>query len=203
MSVRASTSCPRACSGDMYAGVPTTTPASVFSTACVCLGVGDLRRRGASFASPKSSTFTNPSGRSITFSGLMSRWTMPAACAALSAAATWIAMSSDSRIGQPRRREAIPQRLALDVLHRDVARAVSRLAEREDGADVRVTEGRGGAGLLFEAADARGVPDDVGGQQLERNLAPESHLRREPHLAHAARAERPQNLVGVEPGAGL
>ena len=43
---------------------------------------------GASLAKPKSSTFTTPSGRSMTFSGLMSRWTIPAACATLRAAAT-------------------------------------------------------------------------------------------------------------------
>ena len=35
-----------------------------------------------SFAMPKSSTFAYPSGLSMMFSGLMSRWTMPAACAA-------------------------------------------------------------------------------------------------------------------------
>ena len=37
---------------------------------------------GASLASPKSSTFTIRSRRSMTFSGLMSRWTIPASCAA-------------------------------------------------------------------------------------------------------------------------
>ena len=36
-------------------------------------------------ASPKSSIFTKPSGRTMTFSGLMSRCTMPRACVAASA----------------------------------------------------------------------------------------------------------------------
>ena len=35
MSVRASTCWPRACSGDMYAAVPTTVPASVLTPSCV------------------------------------------------------------------------------------------------------------------------------------------------------------------------
>ena len=112
MSVRASTSCPRACSGDMYAAVPTTTPASVFSTRCVLSAPAISAVDTASFASPKSSTFTKASGRSITFSGLMSRCTMPDACAALRAAATWIAMSSaariDSRVVASRRRSVSP-----------------------------------------------------------------------------------------------
>ena len=74
MSVRASTSWPRACSGDMYAAVPDHDPRFGLQHRARRVRAGDLRRpSGASFASPKSSTFTNPSGRSITFSGLMSR----------------------------------------------------------------------------------------------------------------------------------
>ena len=38
-------------------------------------------------ASPKSSTFTVPSGRSLMFAGLRSRWMMPFSCAASSASA--------------------------------------------------------------------------------------------------------------------
>ena len=92
------------------------------------------------------------------FSGLMSRWTIPAACAALRAAATWMAMSRASRIGQPRRREPLPERLALDVLHRDVVLAFAGLTERVDGADVRVVERGGGPGLLLEPLNAQRDP---------------------------------------------
>ena len=38
-------------------------------------------------AMPKSITFTNPSRVTITFPGLMSRWTIPCACAEASASA--------------------------------------------------------------------------------------------------------------------
>ena len=49
-----------------------------------------------SFAIPKSSTFTYPSGRNMMFSGLMSRCTMPARCATQSALATCAAISTAS-----------------------------------------------------------------------------------------------------------
>ena len=68
-SARASTASPRACSGAMYAGVPEIVP---------------TRRLAAARAMPKSMTTTRPARVSITFSGLMSRCTRPAA---------WIASS--------------------------------------------------------------------------------------------------------------
>ena len=40
------------------------------------------------FASPKSSTLTAPSSRTLMFAGLRSRWMMPCSCAASSAYAT-------------------------------------------------------------------------------------------------------------------
>ena len=58
-------------------------------------------------------------------------------------------------------------------------------------------------GLLIEAQHAGGVAGEIGRQQLQRDLAPESHLGGEPHLAHPARAERTHDFVGVEPGTGL
>ena len=48
-------------------------------------------------ARPKSATFTRPSSASRMFSGLMSRWMMPARCAAWRAWATAIEMRSASR----------------------------------------------------------------------------------------------------------
>ncbi|ARZ68432.1 hypothetical protein SMD11_2784 [Streptomyces albireticuli] len=65
---------PRACSGDMYAGVPTAWPVSV---SVVRAAVSSTNR-----AMPKSRTLTVSSGVTMTFAGLMSRWTSPARCAA-------------------------------------------------------------------------------------------------------------------------
>ena len=94
---------------------------------------------------------------------------MPAACAAVSADATWTAMSRASRIGSRRTAQSLPQRLALDVLHRDELLAVRRFAERVDGADVRMIERGGGTRLLPEPRDAVRVSRQVRAQNLERD----------------------------------
>ena len=69
---------PRAtCSGETYATVPRTIPACV-----------DVLGAATARASPKSTTLTVPSAETSTFSGLTSRCTSPARCAAASAAST-------------------------------------------------------------------------------------------------------------------
>ena len=84
ISDRPSTSTPRACSGDMYRVVPITAPNSVSAKPVVASAA---LAAGASLATPKSSTFTVPSALTMTLSGLMSRWTIPAVWAAASARA--------------------------------------------------------------------------------------------------------------------
>ena len=69
MSERASMSTPRNCSGDMNAGVPSKLPATVRRS----LVWVTARSCAASFASPKSSTFSCPRGVTMMFWGLMSR----------------------------------------------------------------------------------------------------------------------------------
>ena len=100
-SVRRSTALPRACSGDMYAAVPMTTPARVAAAVIVgeCVASGEDRSAVIAFARPKSRTLTLPSGRSFTLAGFRSRWTIPFSCAASSAAAIWRAMPSASSMG--------------------------------------------------------------------------------------------------------
>ena len=53
----------------MYAGEPSSCPVTV------------MRSRSITWAMPKSVSFSTPSFRIITFSGLMSRWMMPSAWA--------------------------------------------------------------------------------------------------------------------------
>ncbi len=73
-SVRASTASPRTCSGPMYGTVPATCPAAEIGDSIVCACVASTSKPGrASFASPKSNTFTRPSRVTITFAGLRSR----------------------------------------------------------------------------------------------------------------------------------
>src|SRR3954464_3131624 len=72
---------PSHCSGLMYAGVPMTRPVRV-----LC----DCPPSPVSLAMPKSSSLTKflspPRGHRYRFSGFKSRWTMPLACDARSAA---------------------------------------------------------------------------------------------------------------------
>ncbi len=96
----------------MYCGVPSRVPTAVRVVCPVSVRVMSWLTRGtpsisggrssrsgggaaARRARPKSSTFTRPSSRIITFSGLTSRWMMRASCAAESAEA--MSMSQRSR----------------------------------------------------------------------------------------------------------
>ena len=51
------------------------------------------------FANPKSSTFTVPSVRTLTFAGFRSRWMIPCSCAASSASAICFAIGNASSTG--------------------------------------------------------------------------------------------------------
>ena len=92
------------------------------------------------------------------------------------------------------RLQQVPQRLPLDVLHRDERLAVGGLAERVDDADVGMAEGGGGPRLLLEAAHAGVVRAELAGQHLDRDAAAQLHVVRQVHLAHAAGAELPADL---------
>ncbi len=72
-----------ACSGETYCAVPITMPLCVRCAASIARAI------------PKSVIFTWPSGVISRFPGLMSRCTMPASCAAASAAA---ACATTSRV---------------------------------------------------------------------------------------------------------
>ena len=75
MSARRSTRLPRACSGDIYAAVPSSTPVRV----AAALSVGEFCDSPSvvspsnAFAKPKSSSLTWLSGVSFTFEGFRSR----------------------------------------------------------------------------------------------------------------------------------
>ena len=76
----------------------------------------------SALAIPKSATFTRPSPVSSTFSGLRSRWTIPCACRLREARQDALQHARDLREREAARQR--PQRAALEVLHRDVRRAV-------------------------------------------------------------------------------
>ena len=138
--------------GDMYAAVPRITPASVWreSAPSATARSGDpVPARITALARPKSKTFTVPSGRSLIFAGLRSRWMMPCSCAASSASAIC------RRSATPHRAESGPARCdrPASALRPARARAPwSRPAlEAVDGCDVGVIQRGEDFGFALEA----------------------------------------------------
>ena len=101
MSLRWSMATPVACSGDMYAAVPTTIPDAVKPSATVVAREGASSGVSDSFARPKSMTLAWPSPVTMMLAGFRSRWMMPVSCARESASAISIASSMlrDGAIG--------------------------------------------------------------------------------------------------------
>jgi len=94
-----------------------------------------------------------------------------------------------------RRRDA--QGLPIDQLLNEVV-----FADVEERDDVGVAEGGDGAGFLFKPLPPRGRCSDVGGQNLEGDVAAEAGVERLVDLAHASGAERCEDLVGSQTSAG-
>ena len=131
------------------------------------------------------------------FSGLTSRWTMPAAWAAASASATCRPTSSSASRQRPRAMHA-PQRLPVDELLDDEVARRRRLADFVDRDDVRVVQRRGGAGLAEEALDsARGVAGAVRAA-LEGDPRLSRVSRGAEDLAHAAAADHRFDAVVID-----
>ena len=112
--------------------------------------------RSVSFASPKSSTFTRPESVTMMLPGLRSRWTIPAACAALSASAICTPYFKRLRRAKPAFRNQIDQSFAGDELHHHVI-AFRLIHDVVNGDDVGMVQAGGGLGFLNKAAAAFGV----------------------------------------------
>ena len=100
------------------------------------------------------------------FAGLMSRWMMPAVCAASSASAIWMPdvehrVQSERTGGEP-----ILQRRALQILHGD-ERSPVLLADVVDRADVVMVERR--RRLRFARKPAQGL--GIAARSSETNLS--------------------------------
>ena len=124
----------------------------------IMLSVGEsaIARRVApvvsiAFANPKSSTLTLPSGVTLTFAGLRSRWMMPFSCAASSASAICRATGAPRPPGGAAQ-EPLGHRLPFDQLHyEEMPAGGSHPVER---GDVRVVERGEHLGFPLEAGDA-------------------------------------------------
>ena len=93
--------------------------------------------------------------------------------------------------------EALAKGLALEQLEDDVGDAGLE-SHVEDGKDVRVVERARRTRLVLEAAPALGARRIVGGDDLERDLAPEPWVVGAVDLAHAARSQGGSHLVTAE-----
>src|SRR6185436_11304683 len=96
--------------------------------------------------------------------------------------------------------QAVAQRLALEQLHHrvDDARFV---ADVVDGEDVGMIERGHRPRLALEAREAIGGGVGLRGKDLDRDLAPEPRVVGAIDLAHAAPADRAEDLVRAEAGA--
>ena len=103
----------------------------------------------------------------------------------------------------PRRERAVrhghPERLALEELA-DGEPEAALVADVEEREDVGMREGGNRLRLGREARERLGVARQLLGQHLDRDLALEPRVPRAVDLAHAAGAERGNDLVRAEPG---
>ena len=104
----------------------------------------------ACFARPKSRTFAWPRLVTKTFAGLMSRWTIPLACAASSRVRNFDAQLQHLLKLDRLATDAVLQRHPVQMLHGD-KRLPVLLANLVDSADVRVIQGRSSFGLPLKS----------------------------------------------------
>src|SRR5262245_43991497 len=92
--------------------------------------------------------------------------------------------------------QALAQCLSLDVLGDDEAPSLA-LARFLDRDAVRLVERRGRARFLSDAPHALRLTRELGWQQLDRRLAAQSRVAREPDFAHPAATQRRQDLISA------
>ena len=143
-----------------------------------------------------------PDRVSMTLPGLRSRWIDAGAVRAVERVGDLGAELAARRPPAARRgvRRAASVSPSISSITQVVGVALA--SDVEQRADVRMVERRDGPRLALEAGAHLGVGRQVLGQHLDRDVAPEARVARAVHLAHAAGAERGDDLVGSEPGPG-
>ena len=133
-----------------------------------------------------------------TFSGLRSRCTTPASCAAPSAWAICSSTSAASAGWNGPRFETRRQVLAFEELHHEKRNLRLRIdARRDDLDDVLARDARPDARLLLELRARGRVEDERAVHQLERAHLPRRQLLHDVHRAHAALVERFDDAIVV------
>ena len=105
------------------------------------------------------------------FSGLISRWTMPASCAAARALATWIATSTSFIRSHRPARKTLTQRLAVDQFAGNIVSGVI-LADLVNRQDIWMIEPDYSARFLLKPLQALPSPVKRVGRSLSAALRP-------------------------------
>ena len=111
------------------------------------------------------------------------------------------AQVQNARDRQPAGAHQLGEALALHQLHGQEAHAVA-LLHRIEHHDVRMIEARDRPRLALEPGQTIGIARKRFGQHLECHFTPEPRVLRPIHLAHAACAERRDDLVRAQACAG-
>ena len=135
------------------------------------------------------------------FSGFRSRCTMPAWCALARPLAICVAISRVFLTGSGPVVHQLPQRPAVDQLHRQVRRGL-RAADLEDRDDVGMVQRGRGPRLQREAREPFLIAEQLLRQDLQRDLAAEPRVQRAVDLAHSAGAQPVDDLKRAQHGAG-
>src|SRR4029453_10897754 len=151
------------------------------------------------------------------FSGLISRCTMPASCAA-AIHTNYCFLGFNTPTPDPRcvpRRQGsrhllrhiqrfpdfhpgagqvLAERFAFDVFRSDEVVTLV-LADLMDGEDIRMIQAGGGLRLTLETAEARVVASEFPWEQLDRDKTTETGVLRQVHFPHTAGAEQGTDRV--------
>ena len=199
MSLRASASLPSTCSGAMYGTVPRIVPCAVSGVDVASRVIADIEIGPAGAAA-------SPSPKSSSFDARLRQHDVGGLEIAMRDA---LAVRLVERVGDldrdlqrlvERQRpflEARGQRLALEMRHDEVVRAIDA-ADVVDAADVGMVQGRDGASLALEAGPQIGIASDLTRQDLDRDCPIEARVAGFVDLTHAAQPDLGSDFVRAE-----
>ena len=145
-------------------------------------------------------SFTRPPRSMKMFWGLMSRWMTPIRWAAVSASHTCMPIRNVSASGREVLRADFAEVLALEQLHGEEVQPLSLdvgAAELEHLHDVGVPDLSRDADLVLEPGDELVLAGEVGPDDLERDVLAELLVLGGEDIAHAPRADLPQDAVAA------
>ena len=188
-SVRASTSCARTCSGDMYATVPSDTPRTRQAVRAVTVGRGLVTAAGRTdLGQPEIENLRVAAAGDEHIRRLDVAVDDPGGVRRLQRVGD-LDRERQQQIDLERAPgDAMLQRRPVEELH-DEERAAVVLADIVDGADVGVVQRRCGARLAAESLQGLGIVGEVGRQELQRDEALQPRILGFVDDAHAAAAQ--------------